>query len=701
MTSKKSFLARIAGANRQKAWMWLLSIITMLVYFPFVTVIYLNRVALWYGVETPEQKIIFVEQMKEAVCDALAFKDSLIICFLAIVFGIGLFGYLNNRSKVDMLKSIPVKHKTMFFRDYLAGLIIFIVPYIVSLVISTIIASAWGYMTLLAFKECIYTLFVNLVIFLFYYSLSIVCVCLTGNILVGAGLIAAVGFGPALTAEMIDSFKFFCFGTATGTFSVPSAALIPGLYTNQYVYWLKEMNDLSAEIKYMLPDLIVWIAGAVITMILSYVLYMNRPAEAMHKAVYSKPLRILIKLLIIPAAALFVAVPVYQSSADSKWITAIAAVIAAIIIGMTIEGIYAFDIKGAFKSLWSTALGAVLTVGVLLVFFYDLIGYDAYVPKASNLKSYALETYPGAYADRFDFKIYDDPNVPMDVRWTDRSQFMRDQMFMETTDAIVRLAEIGVRNNLEETAETDTDISTLAVFYRLKSGATTSRFIYINRKDPETIALLNEIVGDPAYIETLFTAVSQKEELDRANAVIRYSNGVGYEIVDADVTGILDAWYEDAQRFDYSKGLTDNPVGVLSFMIQGSLEYTLPVYSDYSRTIAMVKQHGGYLSNEFSASDIDSITVTNFHNEVYSDSGYYGDDPSVTVTIDDPEDIKELLKFIKPSSLGRVWNTYEEERNSYSVNVSFNSSYEYARKGESFMFEFTDEVPDWIKTLTE
>ena len=452
-------------------------------------------------------------------------------------------------------------------------------------------------MTLLAFKECIYTLFVNIVIFLFYYSLSIVCVCLTGNILVGAGLIAAVGFGPALTAEMIDSFKFFCFGTATGTFSVPSAALIPGLYTNQYVYWLKDMNDLSAEIKYMLPDLIVWIAGAVITMILSYVLYMNRPADAMHKAVYSKPLRILIKLLIIPAAALFVAVPVYQSSADSKWITAIAAVIAAIIIGMTIEGIYAFDIKGAFKSLWSTALGAVLTVGVLLVFFYDLIGYDAYVPKASNLKSYALETYPGAYADRYDFKIYDDPNVPMDVRWTDRSQFMRDQMFMETTDAIVRLAEIGVRNKLEETAETDTDISTLAVFYRLKGGATTSRFIYINRKDPETIELLNEIVGDPAYIETLFAAVSQKEELDRANAVIRYSNGVGYEIVDADVTGILDAWYEDAQRFDYSKGLTDNPVGVLSFKVQGALEYTLPVYSDYSRTIAMVKQHGGYLSN--------------------------------------------------------------------------------------------------------
>ena len=193
-----------------------------------------------------------------------------------------------------------------------------------------------------------------------------------------------------------------------------------------------------------------------------------------------------------------------------------------------------------------------------------------------------METYPGAYSDRYDFKIYDDPNVPMDVRWTDRSQFMRDQMFMETTDAIVRLAEIGVRNKLEETAETDTDISTLAVFYRLKGGATTSRFIYINRKDPETIELLNEIVGDPAYIETLFAAVSQKEELDRANAVIRYSNGVGYEIVDADVTGILDAWYEDAQRFDYSKGLTDNPVGVLSFMVQGALEYTLPVYSDCS-----------------------------------------------------------------------------------------------------------------------
>ena len=701
MTSKKSFWAKIAGANRQKAWMWLLSIITMLVYFPFVTVIYLNRVALWYGADTPEQKIIYVEQMKEAVCDALAFKDSIIICLLAIVFGIGLFGYLNNRSKVDMLKSIPVKQKTMFLKDYLAGLIIFIVPYMICVIISIIIASAWGFMTMLALEECIYTIFVNLVIFIFYYSLAIVCVCLTGNILVGGGLIAAVGFGPALTAEMVESFKFFCFGTATGTFDVPSAALIPGLYTNQYVYWLKEMNDLTSEIKYMLTDLIVWIIGAAILTVLSYVLYMKRPAEAMHKAVYSKPLRILIKLLIIPAGALFVAVPVYQSSADSKWITTIAAVIAAIIIGMTIEGIYAFDIKGAIKSLWSTALGALLTVGILMIFFYDLVGYDAYVPKVSNLKSYAIETYPGAYADRYDFKIYDDPGIPMDVRWTDRSQFMRDQMFMDTTDAIIKLAQISVRNDLEDTAVENPDISTIAVFYRLKSGLTTSRFVYVDRSDPETTELLNEIVGDPKYIEALFTAVSQKEELDRANAVIRYTNGVGYEIVDADVTGIIDAWYEDAEHFDYLKGLKDNPIGVLNFKVQGMLEYSLPVYPDFTRTIAMVKQHGGYLSNEFNSSDIDSVIVTNYHNELYSDPDFYGDDPSVVVTIDDPEDIKELLKFVKPVSLMRVWNTYGDEKDSYSVNVYFNSSYEYARKGESFMFEFTDEVPDWIKTLTE
>ena len=41
--------------------------------------------------------------------------------------------------------------------------------------------------------------------------------------------------------------------------------------------------------------------------------------------------------------------------------------------------------------------------------------------------------------------------------------------------------------------------------------------------------------------------------------------------------------------------------------------------------------------------------------ESFGFTGVYNDDktddPSITVTIDDPEDIKELLKFIKPSSL--------------------------------------------------
>ena len=702
MTSKRSFWADLIKLNKQKAWMWILCVITMLGLFPFVMVVYLNRITMWFPTETPAQLAVFEEQMREAVCDALAFRDSVVYMLLGIVLGIGIFGYLNNRSKVDMLKSIPVKHKTMFLRDYVSGLIIYIVSYVLCSCLAIITASVWGYMNMLAFKEFIFSTFLNVMIFLFYYSLSIICICLTGNMIVAVGGILGLSFGPMLVVDTIDSFKFFFFKTATGMFDVPRDTLFPGLYSMDYGYWLKEMNDLGKEIRFMRTDLIAWVILTVAAVILSYICYMKRPSEAMHKAVYSKPLQMILKLMIIPAAALTVAVPVFQSSADSKLITAIAAVIAAFIVGMTLEGIFALDVKGAVRSIWSTALGAVLTLGLLAVFYFDLIGYDDYVPKASSIKSYAIETYPYAYGERFEFKKTDGPVSTYDMNWVNEGAYKRENMILKTTDALVKLANKSVENNYQDFQTENPDIMSMAVLYRLRGGVEVPRMIYVDINDQASLDLLDEIVGTPEFRSYLFAVIGQKDEIDEMGATILYSNGVGFEPVSVEPSDLIDSWAEDAQNFDFTKGLREDPSGKIVFKMANGAEYSLPVYDDFGNTISSIRKHGEYMSGEFNASDIDSITITNYHYEVYESSeGYYGDDPSVTVTIDDPEDIKELLKCSKPDNLTKVWKRYSPEMDSYQMNVFFNSSYEYAKKGEFFCFVFTEEVPDWVKALTE
>ena len=210
--------------------------------------------------------------------------------------------------------------------------------------------------------------------------------------------------------------------------------------------------------------------------------------------------------------------------------------------------------------------------------------------------------------------------------------------------------------------------------------------------------LLNNITGSEEFLNSLFGACTQGDELDKIGADVQYTNGVGYEYADMTPSQIIDIWRDDAQTFNYSKGYNEYPCGVIVLGFSG-MSYRLPVYDDFAHTIQSLKHDGSFLENELSADDIESIVITNYHNELYENGGEYFGDPSVTVTIDDPEEIKEILKNTTPVGLSPVWNK-TGEKDSYSISVFFESNYEYARKGEFINFVFTDSVPEWVKEKT-
>jgi hypothetical protein len=67
-----------------------------------------------------------------------AFLLFAVACILGIASAISMFSYLVQKSRTDTVLSLPIRSTTRFCADYLSGLLIYIVPYIVSGIISFI-----------------------------------------------------------------------------------------------------------------------------------------------------------------------------------------------------------------------------------------------------------------------------------------------------------------------------------------------------------------------------------------------------------------------------------------------------------------------------------------------------------------------------------------------------------------------------------
>ncbi|MDE6103101.1 MAG: hypothetical protein K2F60_01085, partial [Oscillospiraceae bacterium] len=65
-----------------------------------------------------------------------------ILC--GIIIAVNNFSYLYKKSQVDMIYSLPIKRKYKFLSDYLSGLAVYLVPYIVACILSIAILLASG-----------------------------------------------------------------------------------------------------------------------------------------------------------------------------------------------------------------------------------------------------------------------------------------------------------------------------------------------------------------------------------------------------------------------------------------------------------------------------------------------------------------------------------------------------------------------------
>ena len=183
MTSKNCFSKMIVRDLKERG-VWLISsIILFLLIYPVQILMSLDAIASYMKGEEE-----FYSRITEQFSSLMSFGNGImyvVIVIMAFLLAMSGFWYVYSGVKTDFYHSLPIKREKLFLERYVTGILIFIVPYFISLMLGygAGIMKEAGTSGILSL--CAKGFVTNVVLFLLLYNLAVLGVLLTGNLFTG------------------------------------------------------------------------------------------------------------------------------------------------------------------------------------------------------------------------------------------------------------------------------------------------------------------------------------------------------------------------------------------------------------------------------------------------------------------------------------------------------------------------------------
>lgn len=714
MTSRNSFWARSLENHKRRIWVWIVAVMVQLLVYVGVLTVYLSRIK-YYNAEGMYRNLEeFRAALIQAAQDALGFQDSLFfsVIILGCIIGKQGFSYLNDRRKVDLYHSVPVSRKRRFYVIYVNGIIIYLTATLFSLVVSTVVAAAQGAVTGRVLAVIGIAFVWNLLFFLVVYHTMILAVMLTGNSFVALCAFGVLAVYEFILYSCIATFKYMFFERESRNFVsyVPKLSALHDYSSKVYqIKWMETPREMAQAV---LPYLGKWFILAVILLIVAYVCYYKRKSEAAGKAIAFGKLKAIIKIMVVIEVSMIVGSIVRDAAYENDMLMLAGMMLGGIICCAVMEVIYEFDLKCMFRHWVSSGVAVLGVLAVFCIFKFDLLGYDSYIPEVDQVKDVLIEP-------DVDYESYWDE----EFQYISNAEFLMEHMHLTAVEDIITLA----RKDQQESYETMGDPRRVKVVYRLKSGRDVERAFWIDFDNPANEELLNHIIGSKEYREGRYQITQDETSYDNVQT-ITYSNGSVASILPLeDAQKLRNAYLKDLEQMDFSMLRNHFACGTLTFNFHNYMSAEYPIYDSYTNVLSYLKEQNVYYPVQLNAEDVASITVTNYHNEVYEDGEitidapynqaaynlYRGrvaervdpvyEDVTVAVTFYEQEQITEILKHIYPAYLPYNWHNSEEFDSNYDVTIEFkkDSDYPYDRTQYYFNYNiFAGQVPEFVVEAT-
>ena len=206
MTSRSSFFNLLKEDFRRRLWTFILASLVFFGTFPIVFTMMLQDWVTNYTNNTYLTEAQILERIAMYVSDFTGLNVwlALVTCVGAVICGISGFAYLHSKKQMDFYHSLPVKREQLFAVRFVNGLLIYVIPYVISILYVYLICTIFGVMSMRIFLDAMFGFFWNLMGYIILYLSTIIAMVLTGKLVIAFfGIVVLNAYAPAIYALVL------------------------------------------------------------------------------------------------------------------------------------------------------------------------------------------------------------------------------------------------------------------------------------------------------------------------------------------------------------------------------------------------------------------------------------------------------------------------------------------------------------------
>lgn len=712
MTSKISFSKFVKEDIRHRGWLAALSFILLLLSETVFAMLILDAFL------TPDEFSSMAMQLDEVrkVFPALLNGNcssalEVVLFLLAVLCAVTGFSYLHSPEKTDFYHSFPVSRTQWFSISYVSGLMIFLIPYLISCLFTILAGIRYEVITAAVLSRSLLSVLGGILAFLLIYHVAILAMMLTGKVVTGVLAALALSVYGSMAGGLGSHMALYFFDTCSGqgyefhekisSFLSPFAMFsqliadtsgYEGSYSISTGILRYIQRFLRASGADNLPILLIYtVFFLAVLWIVSLLLYKKRPSEAAGSALAYPRTAPVIKVLVSIPTALYIGMLIGSMYNEStKWIITISLLSAILLCGL-IEFIYHMDLRRLFAGKYSSLLSIAGVAAILCVFRFDLIGFDTWFPEENALESMSFEIG----------ELYSYFSYPADMVFN--SYGSRDPDFLNGDEGqiyefkpVYELAREGVENMKKGVSRKDIysqDISGkyvgLTVRYNKKSGKPVYRNYAVQKET--ALAALDSLCKDEDYRRVLFPVFHiDADDITAIRLTDIYHEPTLLDLSQKQQEELLESYRKDILKVDITKLQNELPIGEISVDIPEEdtdvpgYAITVPglyLYEGFENSLTLLEEYGYTIQREINPNDVDLMKYIGSDDEqamdtdnIYDVTSSAWDAPvkSQERIVTEPKEIQEILSQIEyPCS-----RLLGSELTSRSVEITFKGNTE-------------------------
>lgn len=638
------------------------------------------------------------------------------------------FSYLHKKSQVDMIYSLPIKKKYKFLSDFLSGLPVYIVPYIIGCILCNLI--------IMGGKICIPNLselfeeektltalmfqgeFAGMLVMIMLYTLSVLVLCCCGtlfesimNIFMINGLIPG-GIGVVAAMFFANLYGVPIFETVVPMlgYTSPIGAVIYMFYV------LETQDDNMYNSDYFCINgaaygkwVILFLAFTILYFILSMFLYHKRKAEDVSKPYAFKLLYYILITVVTMAISLF---------ARFDFSTVFPVIIFSLIIYMIFEVIT----NRGFKKIYKSFIRYGVTMTAILILCVTATGTHGFGVESKTYTPSAVSSVEVNYSGIDDVMMYN--NADGDWYYYDgiHSDGTIEYKEKEVIEKVIDVQKQAIDTYQNGTYDSnsfengfydayyydyydehyeyenedmcDWPIYDITFKFHLKTGGTTTRNYKLSFNQLKQLFILDSTEELAEYkAERLIDNICYLEHINNKRTVKRYA--LEYSLLKSfdytsEISLTKDEAYElkECYKQDYMDATEDE---LLTSRVVYHISGGFPIRESFDRTVDFIKKH----SEDISSNAAYSEDYTTLCGNLYPPEGYesFGRD-DITASfgyVKTMDTISHSLTNSQTIALMQYASSYYyEEKDCYVMELGgeyYVIPYEYSDKAENIYKE--------------